>query len=450
MVMLTNGTQVLLPASQVQQLIANGGATVTTTSQPGQDGIQAAQLIVNAQGLAQLEAQHGQNLLTAQPIIATPLPMANVTPVQQSVSQSSIGSVASNTNITSAVNKVNYSCTYCSFGAEKIKKMSDHLRSTHPNRDKTCMDNLRQQLIRLPNDDNIGTTSQPPATVGAILSMQQQYKQQQQQMAPQPQMVSSVMTVDPTKQYLQTSTNLQSVSAAQQSAASAAGKKRGPKPKNTIAGGYTGRANTVANTLSRQQQLQQQQTQPSQQQTQAQSFTHIKNPTILTMDANSQIIIDFNQNDDLACAYCEYVMNNLNYMRTHIKFKHKNMAITFQNKQSQRYYTIVEWPLTPVPTLTPAAAASSASTTTPNGTQTSTTQVSAATTASNLSSNTPGTNTSGIAASGAVITAETPLKGTENVKSDEHNVSGTPLTTTTTSTPKSASNRSHKKEPVSY
>ena len=48
-------------------------------------------------------------------------------------------------------------------------------------------------------------------------------------------------------------------------------------------------------------------------------------------------------------------MNNLNYMRTHIKYKHKNMPITFQNKVTLKYYTIVEWPLTQVPTLTPSS-----------------------------------------------------------------------------------------------
>ena len=114
------------------------------------------------------------------------------------------------------------------------------------------------------------------------------------------------------------------------------GRKRGPKGKSTSSGGRTP---TVASTLSKQLQLQQQQ---------------LRLPTILTMDANSQIIIDFNQNDDLLCGYCDYTMNNLNYMRTHIKYKHKNMPITFQNKITSKYYTIVEWPLTPVPTLTPA------------------------------------------------------------------------------------------------
>lgn len=124
------------------------------------------------------------------------------------------------------------------------------------------------------------------------------------------------------------------------------GRKRGPKSKSTSGsgggpGGAGGRTPTVASTLSKQLQQQQQQ-------------QMLRAPTILTMDANSQIIIDFNQNDDLLCGYCDYTMNNLNYMRTHIKYKHKSMSITFQNKITGKYYTIVEWPLTPVPTLTPA------------------------------------------------------------------------------------------------
>jgi hypothetical protein len=115
---------------------------------------------------------------------------------------------------------------------------------------------------------------------------------------------------------------------------------------------------TIANVLKQQQQQQlalQQQQQQQQQQQLAQS--NVKTPTILTMDANSQIIIDFNQNDDLLCSYCDYTINNLNYMRTHIKIKHKNLAITFQNKVTYKFYTIVEWPLTSVPTLTPASQA---------------------------------------------------------------------------------------------
>ena len=113
---------------------------------------------------------------------------------------------------------------------------------------------------------------------------------------------------------------------------------------------------TIANVLKQQQQQQLALQQQQQQQQQQLAQSNVKTPTILTMDANSQIIIDFNQNDDLLC-YCDYTINNLNYMRTHIKIKHKNLAITFQNKVTYKFYTIVEWPLTSVPTLTPASQA---------------------------------------------------------------------------------------------
>ena len=130
------------------------------------------------------------------------------------------------------------------------------------------------------------------------------------------------------------------------------GKKRGPKPKKepttTVAGVVAASPKINQKQMIAQQQKQQQQAQHSQF-----LMGHIK-PTILTMDANSQIIIDFNQNDDLLCTYCDYTINNLNYMRTHIKYKHKSGSITFKNKFTGKYYTIVEWPLTPVPTLTPA------------------------------------------------------------------------------------------------
>ena len=138
-------------------------------------------------------------------------------------------------------------------------------------------------------------------------------------------------------------------------------RKRGPKPKKE--------PTTSPKVSSKQQQLLQQQ-QRHQQALQAQQAQHrdflsgLVKPTILTMDSNSQIIIDFNQTDSLLCTYCEYTINNLNYMRTHIKYKHKSSAITFKNTLTSKYYTIVEWPLTPVPTLTPAAN-NTASTTTP-------------------------------------------------------------------------------------
>lgn len=197
---------------------------------------------------------------------------------------------------------INYTCSYCSFGADKLKKMSDHLKQTHPLREKTCMDNIRQQVIRLPNED-LPPYNQNPPTVGTLLNMQAAA-------ASQNSLAASLAQVD-----------------AQQTAAKQPynGKKRGPKPKTSPKSASSGLKATKSQ------------------------------PTILTMDANSQIIIDFNQNDDLLCSLCDYTINNLNYMRTHIKYKHKNQAITFQNKASGRYYTIVEWPITAVPTLTPAS-----------------------------------------------------------------------------------------------
>ena len=132
------------------------------------------------------------------------------------------------------------------------------------------------------------------------------------------------------------------------------GKKRGPKPKKEPTAQNVGAAGSVSSPkLNQKQLIAQQQKQQLQAQHSQFLMGQIK-PTILTMDANSQIIIDFNQNDDLLCTYCDYTINNLNYMRTHIKYKHKNGTITFKNKFTSKYYTIVEWPLTPVPTLTPA------------------------------------------------------------------------------------------------
>ena len=64
--------------------------------------------------------------------------------------------------------------------------MSDHLKQQHGHREKTCMDNVRQQLIRLPNED-LPAHNQNPPTVGSLLNMhhqqqlQQQFHQQQQQ-----------------------------------------------------------------------------------------------------------------------------------------------------------------------------------------------------------------------------------------------------------------------------
>lgn len=64
--------------------------------------------------------------------------------------------------------------------------------------------------------------------------------------------------------------------------------------------------------------------------------------TTLTLDSNNQILIDFNENDDLQCVYCpDYIVNNLNFIRTHIKYKHKDKKIIFKNKKNLKFYTIL-------------------------------------------------------------------------------------------------------------
>ena len=94
---------------------------------------------------------------------------------------------------------INYTCTYCNFGADKLPKMSEHLKQSHAYREKTCMDNVRQQLIRLPNENlsnyqaNSSLISQQPLatapplglsgsqTVAANLALSRQQQQQLQQ-----------------------------------------------------------------------------------------------------------------------------------------------------------------------------------------------------------------------------------------------------------------------------
>ncbi len=479
MMMMMNGNQVLLPANQVQQLITTGGATVTTTNTTGPDGIPTAQLVLNAQGLAQLE----QGGVVAQPLVATPVMQVSqqqpqqlqqqiitAQPVQQSLSATSIGNGS---------NKILFSCTYCTFGCDKLKKMTDHMRQNHPMRDKTCMDNLRQQLIRLPNEENtwqqsqagintlgqgnVAAYNQPPATVGALLNMHQQQMKQQTAMPIMNQQVTvNQQLLDASKQpqYMQ-----QQVHSSPLNATGA--KKRGPKPKGSPGAATTHRANTVANTLSRQQQQQQQQQQQN-------ATAHIKNPTVLTMDANSQIIIDFNQNDELLCAYCDYTMNNLNYMRTHIKFKHKNMPITFQNKQSSRFYTIVEWPLTPVPTLTPATTAATGSASSTNTTATATTSPATTTNvqqqqqqisknvnadasgsllqgaSSQINNEPPSAQVDLLAATSNAATTSTPAsEGTQQPPKNEDETGATATATTVATTPAAKEKgHHHKKEQV--
>jgi hypothetical protein len=360
MMMMMNSNQpgqpasgILLNANQVQQIISQ--------QQSG-----------NVTDLSSIVAAAGGQIISAQPIEA--LPLSGVTPTTAIPITTADGTVIHATTAipvqtvpTPAQSQpakptINYSCTYCTFGADKLKKMSDHLKQSHPLREKTCMDNVRHQLIRLPNED-LPPYNQAPPTVGSLLQQQQQLQQQlqkqQQQQQQSPQAAANGNKSSLMDNLSSSLINFTSSLAAadstttpknQQQSPSSVTKKRGPKPKTS--------PNRPATTLKQQIQQQQQQ----------QAANNIKNPTILTMDANSQIIIDFNQNDDLLCSYCDYTMNNLNYMRTHIKYKHKNMPITFQNKLSSRFYTIVEWPLTSVPTLTPAGSSQTstpASTTTP-------------------------------------------------------------------------------------
>jgi len=352
---------------QKQQTSADETAAVMMMMMNGSNGNNQP-IILQANQIQQLDISNqivaGQ-ILTAQPLdtsIPTAIPI-NMQTVNELIQSGNV--TVANATPTSAIptlkQTINYSCTYCTFVADKLKKMSDHLKQSHPLREKTCMDNVRQQLIRLPNED-LPPYNQSPATVGTLLQQQQQLAMQQHQQQQQAKQISdasskSIMdnlssslinlttslataTNEKVNQPQTPTINHQVVAQATAALASGSpmtnlgsGKKRGPKPKqspkpNTIAAVTANKANQLA---------------------------AIKSPTILTMDANSQIIIDFNQNDDLLCTYCDYTMNNLNYMRTHIKYKHKNMSITFQNKVTSKYYTIVEWPLTPVPTLTPAS-----------------------------------------------------------------------------------------------
>ena len=444
MMMMMNSNQpgqpasgILLNANQVQQIISQ--------QQAG-----------NVTDLSSIVAAAGGQIISAQPIEA--LPLSGVTPTTAIPITTADGTVIHATTAipvqtvptTSAPSQpakpaINYTCTYCTFGADKLKKMGDHLKQSHPLREKTCMDNVRHQLIRLPNED-LPPYNQAPPTVGSLLQQQQQLqqqlqKQQQQQHSPQPASASgnkSSLMDNLSSSLINFSNSLAAADSTttpktqQQQSPSSVTKKRGPKPKTS--------PNRPATTLKQQIQQQQQQ----------QAANNIKNPTILTMDANSQIIIDFNQNDDLLCSYCDYTMNNLNYMRTHIKYKHKNMPITFQNKLSSRFYTIVEWPLTSVPTLTPAGSSQTstppASSTTPNK-QPQTEQQQASTQASenannktenastasnetvtphqqiNSSTTSSTTNTTNTTTPPSTTTGTTPSKKTSSTKENQHDTS---------------------------
>lgn len=309
----------------VMMMMMNGG--LANQNQPillqTDSGLQTAQIVINPSQLSNLESN--SVTLPGTAILTTAIPAIPIDSSAIVHSQSNKPTIA-------------YNCSYCSFGADKLKKMSDHLKINHPSREKTCMDNLRNQVIRLPNED-LPSYNQNPTTVASLLQQKQLQSQTNNILnTSNSSSTASNVNINEQKQISQFQSSSNTIPSLMHSST---GRKRGPKPKTTS----TQRPQTVASTLSRQQQYQQQM---------AQQHPGIKTPTILTMDANSQIIIDFNQNDDLLCSYCDYTMNNLNYMRTHIKYKHRNMPITFQNKLTYRFYTIVEWPLTPVPTLTPA------------------------------------------------------------------------------------------------
>ena len=155
---------------QVQQLINSGNVTTgpngeIPTAQLVLNALDAhGQPVVNSAGgatptlvatpVGNIQSHHHHqhhlhsslsqtNLVQAQPVTTTPIQQQQQQQPQQQQQKQSI----------------NYTCTYCTFGADKLKKIGDHLRQNHPHRDRTCMDNLKQQLIRLPNDANPVTAS---------------------------------------------------------------------------------------------------------------------------------------------------------------------------------------------------------------------------------------------------------------------------------------------------
>jgi hypothetical protein len=148
-------------------VMMNGGTLTATPLQPNQiitdaSGNATAQLVITQNGDAQLVTAGGATaLLQSHQDIQSLIPTAA-------------------TAASAAKPAINYSCTYCNFGSDKLKKMSDHLKQMHANREKTCMDNTRQQLIRLPNED-LPPYNQPPTTVGALLNLHQQQQMQLQQ-----------------------------------------------------------------------------------------------------------------------------------------------------------------------------------------------------------------------------------------------------------------------------
>jgi hypothetical protein len=158
----------------------NGGTLTATPLQPNQiitdpSGNGAtAQLVITQSGDAQLVTSTGATTLLQ--------PHHDIQSSLIPVNTTATTTTTTTTTTTSATAKpaINYSCTYCTFGTDKLKKMSDHLKQSHSQREKTCMDNTRQQLIRLPNED-LPPYNQTPTTVGALLNLHQQQQLQQQQ-----------------------------------------------------------------------------------------------------------------------------------------------------------------------------------------------------------------------------------------------------------------------------
>ena len=142
--------QIMTDESAVQTMMMmmnNNNVSQPTTLQPIllQNGTQAE--LVNSQIVA------SGDVLTLTPALPIPL-IANI-------------DIAHAKPTPPPKPQINYSCNYCTFGADKLKKMSEHLKNSHSFRDKTCMDNVRQQVIRLPNDDHYA-----PQTVNSLIQQQ--------------------------------------------------------------------------------------------------------------------------------------------------------------------------------------------------------------------------------------------------------------------------------------
>ncbi len=179
-----------------------------------------------------------------------------------------------------------YTCTYCYHKMDNLKRISEHIRKTHANKELICMDTYKNQVIRIGDE----LVLSPTAHAHAIAQQQQQ--QQQHVIDAQPQIPQA--PVQPAPQ---------------------------TKKQRTHA------PNAIKSDIQQQQQHQQQ-LQPNE-------------IVQLFLDANNQLFIDFNENDELQCVYCESVITGLNFMRAHIKYKHKDKKILFRNRKNLKLYSIV-------------------------------------------------------------------------------------------------------------